>query len=146
MEIASPVSSAIYVYTFHNFISLKITLFSRWSKTSIWKISCQTYRESSGGALYVFWCTCYISCSWIKLHIIGNRRHSDIQSANLCWMPAVCLVLPSPHISHPSICKDATWAWPHPLAPFVVLLWSWPPLRKGPCILLLHISLCRVPG
>lgn len=54
-----------------------------------------------------------------------QKRHTDVQSANICWMSAVCLMLPSPHISHPSICKDAKWAWAYPLTFVQSYLLSW---------------------
>lgn len=121
----------------------KIPLFSRWSKTSTWRIGCQTYREASGGALYVFRCTFCISCSRINSRITGKRRHPDVKSADIWWMPAVCLLLPSSHPSRPSHLQgchrrsSTSGLDPIPSlfcspSSLLTTLWSRPPpLRKG---------------
>lgn len=146
-----------YVYKSHGFVLPKITLFSRWSKTSTWKTSCQTYREASGGALYVFRCTFYISCSWKNSHTIGKRRHPGVKSAHIWWMPALCLRLPSSHTSCPSYLQGCRRrrSTSGPVPPLFCSLSSLlgttvirtpHPRGKELHLPLFYISLCIVPG
>ena len=110
------------------------------------------------GARYVFWCPCYISCSWIITS--SHRQKGDVQiliqltsiECLLCARGCQALIF---HI--PVIGKDARWeeaqvvltpshnfsaVW----APFLGLLWSRPPLRNGAVSLLFYISLHIVSG